>query len=92
MSDAVQDPGNPEVKPSYKTGEYWISVAAVLVGVLLSSGAFAESSQLAKILGVVASLLGALGYTVSRAHVKAVSIKGAAIVGAAKQGNPSHPR
>lgn len=90
--DPVLDPGSPAVKPGYKTTEFWLSLAAILVGVLLSSGVIADDSQAAKMLGLASSLLGSLGYVANRAHVKAVSIKGAALVEAAKQGNPSQPR
>ncbi len=63
----------------YKTSEFWLSLAAILLGALLSSGVVIEGTLWAQMLGVVASVLGALGYTVSRSYVKAVEAKVSAL-------------
>jgi len=57
-------------KPGYKTTEFWLTVAAVVVGLLLSSGAFSEGETPYQILSFIASALAALGYSFSRAMVK----------------------
>jgi drug/metabolite transporter (DMT)-like permease len=61
--------------PGYKTTEFWVSLLAMLVGVLMTSGAFGNEGVATQILGVIASSLGALGYAVPRAMVKAKSVK-----------------
>ena len=59
-----------EVKPGYKTTEFWLSTVAMLVGAALASGAIGEGSQAEKIVGFIASALASLGYTVSRGMAK----------------------
>lgn len=54
----------------YKSTEFWLSTAAMLVGVLLASGAFPAGGSVAQILGIAASVLSAMGYSASRAVVK----------------------
>ena len=56
-------------KEGYKTTEFWLSLAAVLVGAVQASGAFGEGDG-AKILGVLAAALAAMGYTAARGFVK----------------------
>lgn len=73
------------MQKGYKSTEFWMSLAAVLVGALLSSGVLADGSVWAQALGVVASMLGALGYTVSRSYVKAAESKSAVLLEAAKK-------
>lgn len=63
------------MRPSYKTGEYWLSVAAVLLGALMASGLIADDTPWGKLFGVMASVLGALGYTVSRHAFKGTAMK-----------------
>lgn len=50
-------------KPAYRQTEFWLSVAAVVVGALLASGAFPTDGAALKVIGMVASLLAAAGYT-----------------------------
>lgn len=57
------------MKPGYKTTEFYLTVAATIVGLLMASGAF-ESGAVAQGLGVVASALAAMGYSYSRAKAK----------------------
>jgi len=59
----------------YKSTEFWFSVAAMLVGVVMASGVVPDESGFAKILGLVASTLAALGYTASRTLVKGAASK-----------------
>jgi hypothetical protein len=76
------DPASPAQKPGWKTSEFWLSLLAMLLGALLASDAIPTDSPTAKALGVVASILGALGYQVTRAAVKASGNKAAAFVAA----------
>lgn len=58
-------------KPGYKTTEFWLSLAASTIGALMMSDVIAEGSTVAKIVGGIATILSTLGYTVSRAKLKA---------------------
>jgi hypothetical protein len=58
------------MKPGWKTSEFWLSLAAVLVGFMLEAGLFGEESLAFKGLGMAASVLAALGYTAGRSLVK----------------------
>jgi hypothetical protein len=84
------DPASPAQKPGWKTTEFWLTIVAMLVGVLLSAGVFPDDSGIVKGLGVAASILGLLGYQVQRGLVKASGNKAAALVEVAKA-NPSEP-
>jgi hypothetical protein len=56
-------------KPGFKTSEFWLKVAAMLLTALFASGAVTNNTVLA-VAGIAASMLGALGYTVARSLVK----------------------
>ena len=64
-----------EHRPGYKTTEFYLSLLATLIGALLASGIFNDADpsghKVLQIAGMVASVLGAMGYTVSRGFVKA---------------------
>lgn len=60
-----------EAKSGYKSTEFWLSVAAVLIGALLASGVLPADSFWLKAAGLAAGALASLGYTVSRGFVKA---------------------
>ena len=59
-----------EVKPGWKTTEFWLTVAAAAVGFLYASGAIGDGTQADKVLGIVSGALSALGYSVSRGLAK----------------------
>ena len=59
-----------ETKKGYKTSEFWLSSAALVIGAFLASGAVADSHWAVKLAGVVMSALAAAGYTYSRTRVK----------------------
>lgn len=61
--------GDP-TKPAWRQTEFWLSCAALLVGSLLASGAFAADGTVYKALGVAASMLALLGYGQSQAVQK----------------------
>jgi hypothetical protein len=89
-----ETPASTAQKPGYKTTEFWLTILAMLVGVLLSSDVFPDGGPVVKGLGLVASILGLLGYQVQRGLVKASGNKAAAFVEAAKAApaaNPSQP-
>lgn len=57
-------------KPAYKTTEFWLSLASVIVGGLVASGAFASGGLADKAIAGAAALLAALGYGVSKSAAK----------------------
>lgn len=67
------DPAPTPVKPGWRTTEFWLKLAALALTALYASGAVTNSVALA-IAGIAATMLGALGYTVSRAIVKAAAV------------------
>lgn len=60
----------PATKPGFQTSEFWLSTAATVGGILLASGAIADGSVAAQVVGGVLSLLASLGYTASRTALK----------------------
>lgn len=72
MSDTMTPatPATPAVKPGYQTTEFWLSLAAILVGAVVSSGIVPETGPYAQVVGLITSVLGGLGYTVSRTMIK----------------------
>lgn len=59
------------MKPGYKTTEFWLALAACLVGFAMASGAFHDSGALMRGLGLIAASLSSAGYSHSRGHAKA---------------------
>jgi hypothetical protein len=59
-----------ETKPGYKTTEFWLAFVAMVIGAAFASGIFPAESAGDKVLGLAATVLTALGYTVSRTMVK----------------------
>lgn len=60
-----------EDRRSYKSWEFWLTVVAMLVGGVIASGAIPEASPWMKVIGAVASMLSAMGYTGFRSWQKA---------------------
>lgn len=58
------------MKPGYKTSEFWLTLAAVVVGLLLASGVLTDSPTALKIAAFVASALASLGYQFNRSKTK----------------------
>lgn len=69
------DPPAIPVKPGYRTTEFWLSLAALLLSSLFASGVLTNSTALA-IAGMAATVLTAAGYKVSRTLVKNASMLG----------------
>jgi hypothetical protein len=76
------------MKPSYKTGEFWISVAASGLGIVMSSGvldSLGPNHWIVQVVGMLVALLGALGFTVPRMALKQAQIKADAVANVAAQ-------
>lgn len=85
-----------ETRPGWKTTEFYLSLAAVIIGAVMASGALeglGGDHWVVKVIGIVASVLGALGYTVARGFVKAGDAKAGAVAAAvvASQDPPKPP-
>lgn len=70
MPDEITPAPAPH-KPGYKTTEFWLTLAAVLVGLLMASGVIGDGSALGKGLAFIASALASAGYSYARGIVKA---------------------
>lgn len=57
-------------KPGYKSTEFYMSMLAVIIGAVASSGILEGSDGLTKVIGLVMAALVALGYTGSRLTLK----------------------
>ncbi len=60
-------------KPGYKTTEFWLKIGALALSAVFASGALTNNTALA-IAGIAATVLTALGYTVSRTVLKAAAL------------------
>lgn len=67
----MADTDTPPVKPGYATTEFWLTAVVTLIGLLVASGAIPTESSWGKLLGLAASALASMGYSASRATVKA---------------------
>lgn len=84
MTDDI-DPGHPlpptePMKPGARTSEFYLQILAVVVSATIASGLLPEGSDAIKIAGIIATVLGALGYTVARTIVKQRSGDGAGAI------------
>ena len=68
--EVVKDAPVSQKKPGYKSTEFYMSMAAVVIGAVASSGMLEEGSALTKVVGLVMAALVALGYTGSRLTLK----------------------
>jgi len=57
-------------KPGYKSTEFYMSLIAVVIGAVASSGVLEGSDGLTKVVGLIMAALVALGYTGSRLTLK----------------------
>ena len=64
-------PEKKTAKPGFKTSEFWLSAAASVVGLVMASGVIESGSQWDKIVGLAVAALASMGYSASRARVKA---------------------
>ena len=58
------------MKPGYRTTEFWLTLAANILGSFLASGVIETDSQAMRICGVAAMILTSMGYSVSRGMAK----------------------
>lgn len=63
------------MKPGWRTTEFWMTAAANVVGLLMTSGAFVEG-PIFRALGMAAMVLSTLGYTYSRGKAKSLDADG----------------
>ena len=61
-----------KTRPGYKTTEFWLAFAATIASTLFASGVISAGGKFEAVLGLIASTLTALGYTVVRAKAKAI--------------------
>lgn len=63
------------VKAGWKTTEFWMTLAVVIIAYLLSTdlGSVEAYPMIAKMLGLAAAVLASLGYQASRTAVKKVN-------------------
>ena len=64
-------PATSPPKPGYLTTEFYLKLAAMLLTALFASGVIPTTGTAATVTAIAATMLGALGYTVSRTLVKA---------------------
>lgn len=56
--------GAPTTKPAWLTTEFWLTILAGLVGLIQTSGVIVSGTVVEKLIGVLVTLLGLLGYQV----------------------------
>ena len=61
----------PTEKPGYKTTEFWFTLAATVLTLLVASGVIPTDSPVSKLVTEALFILGALGYHAGRAVTKA---------------------
>lgn len=59
-----------EVKPGYKTTEFWMSALVAVIGLVVASGAVPAGGPWERGIAFIASALATMGYTASRATAK----------------------
>lgn len=58
------------MKPGFKTSEFWLAFAAMLIGTFVASGLLGPDHVAMRIAGLGLDILAALGYAVVRGKVK----------------------
>jgi len=59
-----------EIKPGYKTTEFWKSAVVVVFGLIMASGVIPSEGPWAQIAGIIAAVLQSVGYANARATTK----------------------
>ena len=75
-------------KAGYKSTEFYMSLLAILVGAVASSGVLEGSEFGTKVVGLVTAALVALGYTGSRLALKKLEAENAGNTDNNTEGNP----
>ncbi len=65
--------GPPPVKPGWRTSEFWLSLLAVIVGAVASSGILPGGAP-TQVAGIASTVLGALGYGANRSAIKRAGV------------------
>lgn len=73
-----------ETKKGYKTTEFWLTMAAVVLSAAVASGVIPAEGPWAQIVSTALAALAALGYTGFRAKAKADAFKASVLSGAPK--------
>jgi hypothetical protein len=76
----IPDSTTSSVKPGYKTSEFWLKLGALVLTALFASGVIPTSGPVAQVAAIAATMLGALGYTVTRSMVKNTASRGATTI------------
>lgn len=83
-----QDPRTTATKPSWKTGEFWLQLAAIVLPLLLGSQLIPPDSVWMRIILFAISVLGALGFTAVKGAEKRQAIRTAGDVAIAEAQKP----
>lgn len=67
-------PAATVLKAGYKTTEFWLALAAKLLGAAYAAGLIGDGGTIARIAGLAAVVLSSLGYSVSRGIAKAAAV------------------
>jgi hypothetical protein len=70
VTELVSAPMKAAPKPGFRTTEFWFGLAAMLLTTLYASGVIPTAGTTAKVAAMAVTVLGALGYTVSRGMAK----------------------
>lgn len=60
-----------DYKPGWRTSEFWFTLLATAIGLVTASGIQLEGTPVGLIVGMITTLLTAMGYTTGRAIAKA---------------------
>lgn len=74
MTEATVTPISPPPPPpkaGWRTSEFWLHLAAQVVGALAAANVFPAGGRAAQIAGMALMLLSALGYSYNRTQLKA---------------------
>lgn len=61
------------VKSGWRTTEFWLALAAKVLGVLTTTGILGDGTQAMRIAGLAVVVLASMGYSYSRGAVKAAA-------------------
>lgn len=59
-----------EIKPGYKSTEFWICLFVIAIGMFQMSGVFGDGHPVMQGVSMLSSVLASLGYTAARAKAK----------------------
>lgn len=83
--------------PGYKTTAFWLTILAVLIGAVLSSGLVCNAGEgvpammVCKVAGIAAVILSTLGYQVTRSATHRAAIAAASSANDSSGGAPAAP-